>query len=219
MEDVTQAYDVAQHAARVAWRRLGSPAWSAADWDDITQDAVLAVVRVRPQARALFPADPDRQRAYVFGAARQAAVNGYLCGLVAHNPASTLPLDVLEYTEAEAPDDAPEAGLPDAAKRELEAIFLASRKQRRGRVVAASKRDALICDLIARGYRNQGLATALGISVDSVKAYRRRIKQVLAAEAERRGLAAEAVLKARRRSYDFVSYRVRRAAQRATPAA
>lgn len=208
VEMVENAYEVARHATRVAWHRLGSPRLSSEDWDDLVQDSVLKVIEARPVAARLFPDSEDQQRAYVFGAARQAAINGYLRGLMAHNPATTVPLDVAEFVEVEAPE-LESVGLNDVVKAELEQVFRETRKQQQGRAVAAAKRDVLICNLLVRGYRNQGLSMTLGISVDTVKTYRRRIKAVLVREAVRRGVDTEILLQARQRSYGFVAYRVR----------
>lgn len=203
---MTADYDIARHATRTAWYRLGNPAWSSQDWEDLIQDAALEVFKAEPVTEG-FTA--DRRRAFLFGAARQAVVRGWLRGIVAHNPANPYPLDFAERVEIEEPSDEPETGLTDEAKREIERVFRAARKQQTGRAVAAAKRDVAICDLLARGYRNQGIAVALNIPVNSVKKYRREIVARLVAEAERRGVDAESILVARRRSYGFFDYRVR----------
>jgi DNA-binding CsgD family transcriptional regulator len=124
----------------------------------------------------------------VFGAAKRAAIVGWLRGIVAHNPANPYPLDFSEWIEVEEPSDEPE-GLSDEAKRELERLFRAARKQQQGRAVAAAKRDVLICDLLVRGYRNRGIAHALGLSIKSVEKYRKHIRAILQAAASQQQAA------------------------------
>ncbi len=172
-------YDMARHATRAAWHRLGNPAWSPQDWEDLIQDAALEIVKAAPAAHRLYPTDEDARRGYLFGAAKQGVIRGWLRGIVAHNPANPYPLDFAEWIEVQEPSDEPEGGLSDEAKIEIEHVFRAARKQQQGRAVAAARRDVLICDLLVRGYRNRGIANALGLSLKSVEKYRKRIRAIL----------------------------------------
>ena len=53
-------YDIARHATRTAWHRLGNPAWSSQDWEDLIQDAALGMVKAEPFTVGF---DADRRRA------------------------------------------------------------------------------------------------------------------------------------------------------------
>jgi DNA-binding CsgD family transcriptional regulator len=182
-------YGMARQATHAAWLRLGYPAWSPQDWEDLIQDAALEMVKAAPVAAMLYPDSEDRRRGYMHGAAKRAAIVGWLRGIVAHNPANPYPLDFSEWIEVEEPSDEPEAGLSDEIKRDLEMIFRNDRKQQRGRAVAAAKRDVLICDLLVRGYRNRGIAHALGLSIKSVEKYRKHIRAILQAAASQQQAA------------------------------
>ena len=84
--------------------------------------------------------------------------------------------------------------LPAVVIASLVNLFLAAKTQRRGRAVEAARRDVRLLDLLVQGYRNEGIALELDMTVNAVKAARARIKTVLAAEAARQGLDALAII-------------------------
>lgn len=179
----TESTEIADHAARSAWYVLGQPPLTEQDWEDFHQEAALAVWRYSHMSAA-----------YRFVAARSAVVTRYVREMMAHNPAATTPLDVAERLDVAVPDDEA-VGLPSDVAVELANLFLAARKQRRGRAVEAALRDVRIVDLLVHGRSNDGIAVELGVPVNSVKKYRNHIKRILETEAQRRGVEDASALR------------------------
>ena len=172
--------DLALHAARSARLLLGSPPWAWEDWQDMTQEARIALW--------CTPAGADDSTRFV--RARYAVMKAYLTRLVGHNPAATLPLEYAEQVEVVEADDAVRLH-PEVAVA-LANLFLADRKQRQGRAVEAALRQVRIVDLLTQGYRNDAIALELGITVNDVKRARASIKASLAAHAVQAGRLTEA---------------------------
>ncbi len=184
----TSDYDLARGAARAAWLRLGQTPWSSQDWEDAVQDAALEMFKARRVAVVQFAGDEERQRRYIFGAAKRAALVGWLRRTMAHNPADPYPLDFSEWLEAVEPESDSSRRLSERQRADLLALFCAGKKQKQGRAVAACARNVEIVDLLVQGYRNESIAVALGVPVNSVKKYRAEIKAALRLEAARRGI-------------------------------
>lgn len=164
--------DLARHAARSAHLLLGAPAWTEQDWEDMLQEARIA----------LWSAPAHLGDGGRFIRARWAVMTAYVRQVVAHNPASTLPIDRAEAVELVEDET---VRLPPEVAATLANLFLGDRKQRQGRAVEAALRQVQIMDLLVQGYRNDAIALALDMTVADVKSARAKIKASLAAEAIR----------------------------------
>ena len=172
--------DLALHATRSARLLLGAPPWSYEDWEDMTQEARIA----------LWTAPAGYGEGWHFIRARYAVMTAWLRQVVAHNPPATLPLAEAEAVAETDEDDAVRLH-PEVAVA-LANLFLADRRQRQGRAVESALRQVRIVDLLAQGYRNDAIALELAITLNDVKRARASIKTSLAAHAVKLGRLTQA---------------------------
>ena len=187
--------DLALRAARSARLLLGSPPWAWEDWQDMTQEARIA----------LWRAPVGHNAGWYFLRARYAVMKAYLTRLVGYNPPATLPLAAAE--EVAEPETDETVRLHPEVAVALANLFLGDRRQRQGRAVEAALRQVRIVDLLTQGYRNDAIALELDMTVNAVKRARASIKASLAAHAVKLGRLtaseADAITRARTaESYD-----------------
>jgi len=161
--------DLAKKAVRCALVRLGHPAVTSADFEDMEQEA----------AAALWQSQGHGEN-YAFVCARNAATNWYI-GFVwgVHRkdvqPHATPVADAQALPEDEAdwhiaPEPESRGGIPPEMHLKVLDIF-------------QNARDVAILQLVLEGYTNEGIAQELGLTPASIKRYRSEIRRKLEEEA------------------------------------
>ena len=205
-----EVIDLAGLATTAVWRRWQRPLWEPEDWEDLRQEACLALL-----ALAADPRYPSPSRALLISVACNAVRLAWRWRIRGSNPVGAAAWEEIDpYTPA--PDgNAVDGGLPPMLAAWLHKA-LARRLRKAGpKEHQAVDRDVLVMDLLLRGYHNEGIALELGMSLSSVDQRRRVLKDVLAEEARRAGVAVEAIAEARRHTCAFDDFRYSRKARRA----
>ena len=206
----SEMIDMAGLATNAVWRRWQCPPWTPEDWEDLKQEACLAL-----QALVADPRYSTPDRGLLISAACNAVRGAWRWRIRGNNPVDATAWDDVDPYLTAPEEDAPEGGLPPAV-----AAWLGEALERRLRKAGpkerrAVARDVQVLDLLLRGYHNDGIAVELGMTLASVDQRRRVLKDVLAEQARRAGVTDEAVAEARRHACNFDDFRYGRKSRRA----
>lgn len=166
----------AKAAARYAADRF-STRLDYKDFQDVTQSAAEGFWRA-------WSKKPG-EMGYAIIAARNAAIRFMIRDLWGSNPFATTITDEMEncgvVLRAQREDI---CDLPDEILRQLQMLFLESRKKKGQRGALAAARDAFVINALHKEWSNEAIGNALDKPIDSVKKYRRRIRTVLRERSE-----------------------------------
>jgi DNA-directed RNA polymerase specialized sigma24 family protein len=164
-------------AVKAALRQLNVDDLSLQDWEDLRQEALIALWRT-----AYRFGDEDAQRRYSFGAAVREVKKAYFVQILGRGPVASSLWEERTHLLDECDDPGKE--LPLEVIEALAEIFIAARVHTCGRAVEAAWRDVAICALVYAGYGNQEIGEMLGIPAPHVRKYRQKIRVVLSHYAE-----------------------------------
>ena len=209
-----EVIDLAGLATTAVWRRWQCPPWEREDWEDLKQEACLALLTL-----AADPRYPNPGRGLLISTACNAVRGAWRWRIRASNPVDAAAWDDVDpYVPA--PDgEAVDGGLPPVLAAWLQKALTRRLRKAGPKEWQAVARDVQVCDLLLRGYHNEGIAGELGMTLASVDQRRRVLKDVLAEEAARAGVTAEAIAEARRHTCAFDDFRYQRKGRRAEGAA
>ena len=209
-----EVIDLAGLATTAVWRRWQRPPWEPEDWEDLKQEACLALLTLAADPRYSSPG-----RGLLISTACNAVRGAWRWRIRGSNPVDAAAWEEVDpYTPA--PDgNTSDAGLPPGLAAWLHKALTRRLRKAGPKERQAVARDVLVMDLLLRGYHNEGIAVELGMTLASVDQRRRVLKDVLAEEARRAGVTAEVIAEARRHACAFDDFRYGRKGRRAEGAA
>lgn len=167
---------VAGGAVKCAMRQLNIDILSTEDWEDLHQEASIALWKTAGRFD-----DPEQSRKYSFGAAIREVKKAYFSQIIGRGPQKVVEI-IGEIETEESPEKRDELSLEII--NVLSEVFIATRIQKKGRALDAAFRDVAICALLYAGYNNTGISKELGIPEANVRRYRSKIREVLRSKLE-----------------------------------